>query len=577
MRLTPLWLLTGLVLPLVLATTPTVATGAPAKPQPPVVLGPGGDGFLATMPDGRIDMIYARKTSNGMEVVRKRTADNGHTWSSPESLYALNPADFGARLPWATLPLVTRDGQLQLFFMVERGSGSNPAVDDFIDLWQVCSRRLPSSWSPHQCIFKGYVGSLNGVTQLRSGRIVLPFAYWLGGQPAGPPYGNNIVTTVYSDDGGNTWRQSPAQLKAPCSANHNSDNLGAIEPTILQLNDGRVWMLIRTQTGFLYESFSRDGANWSAPTPSRFRSSDSPSWLLRLADQRIVLFWNNCENTSRIDGKGVYTNRDALHAAISADEGKTWQGHREVYRDPLRNQSLPKNGDRGAAYPYPTATKDGRILMITGQGDGRRNLVLVDPAWLEATSAEDDFSHGLDGWSVFKSFGPADNWWRDRVQGAELVDHPTKAGAKALHVRRPDAKDGDGAVWNFSSGPHGQASIRLQLQPGCQGVGIGLADRFIQPTDSAGERQQLFHLTIGRDNRLPDGATLTPGQWYTLALRWDLGKNVCQVLLDNRQVGVLTPLNADSRSPGPCYLRLRSTAPGVDNAGMLVEWVRANT
>jgi len=33
--------------------------------------------------------------------------------------------------------------------------------------------------------------------------------------------------------------------------------LRAVEPTILQLKDGRVWMLIRTQTGWLYESFPR--------------------------------------------------------------------------------------------------------------------------------------------------------------------------------------------------------------------------------------------------------------------------------------------------------------------------------
>ena len=398
----------------------------------------------------------------------------------------------------------------------------------------------------------------------------------MGGETAGPPTGCNVTTTVYSDDGGDTWRQSPAKLTTPCYANYNGSNDGAIEPTILQLGDGRAWMLIRTQTGRLYESFSTDGANWSDAQPSQFHSSDSPAWLTRLRDKRIVLFWNNCENTSRVDGQGVYTNRDALHAAISSDDGKTWRGYREIYRDPLRNQSPPKSGDRGTAYPYPTATQDGNILLISGQGEGRRNLLLVDPNWLEATHAEDDFSHGLDAWSVFKSFGPATNWWRDRIQGAELVDHPTKAGAKVLHVRRPDEKQGDGAVWNFPAGRRGKVEVSLLLQAGFKGGSIALADRFIQPTDSVGEAQNLFLLPIGSDDRLPDGTTLAPGERYTLALSWDLDTKRCQVMLGDRHAGPLALLNNDPTSPGACYLRFRSTAPSVDAAGMLIEWVRAD-
>ena len=118
-------------------------------------------------------------------------------------------------------------------------------------------------------------------------RIVVPFAYWVGGRPSAPPTGSNITTTVYSDDDGRTWRQSPAKLTAPCYEGYNGSNYGACEPTILELADGRVWMLIRTQTGRLYESFSPDGAEWSQPEPSRFCSSNSPGWLLRLPDRRI--------------------------------------------------------------------------------------------------------------------------------------------------------------------------------------------------------------------------------------------------------------------------------------------------
>lgn len=537
------------------------------KPQPPTVVGPAEYSFPVSLSDGSVGIISSRATNAGPEVVCKRTTDNGQTWSAPETVYKMEPKNLGT-----PLPLVTRDGRLQLFWTVARGRGAI-AVDYFIDIWQAHSVAGTDKWTHPQRIFEGYVGSINGWTQLANGRIVLPFAYWVGGRPEGPPTGANITTVVYSDDGGRSWRRSPAKLTAPCYQGYNGSNYGACEPTILQLGDGRVWMLIRTQTGRLYESFSRDGALWPEPKPSRFCSSDSPAWLLRLPDRRIVLVWNNCENTSRINGAGVYTNRDALHAAISADEGRSWHGYREVFRDPLRNQSPPKTGDRGTAYPYAAATKDGTILMITGQGGGRRIILRIDPRWLDETHAEDDFSGGLDGWCVFKAFGQPVHWWRDRVQGPQLVNHPDKPGAKVLHVRRPDERDGDGAVWNFPLGRKGNVTLRLHLQQGFGGGSVALADRFIQPNDDVGEKKSLFTLPIGADARLPAELTLKPKQWHTLALHWDLDNRHCQVLVDGRQACVLT--SPREASPGVSYLRLRSTAQTKDTAGMLIESVQA--
>ena len=567
----------GLVI--LLTTVTMLAAGEQDKPRAPVILS-AADGRppLVAMPDGGLSMIFARKTPSGMEVTCKRTTDNGRSWSAPETLCTMISKEFGTKSAWLMPPLLSRDGRLQLFWMVERGSGHRDGVDYFIDVVHAHSLQSLTAWSPPQRIFEGYVGSINGVTQLKSGRIVLPFAYWLAGVAQGPPFGSNATTSVYSDDHGDTWNRSPAKLIAPCYTGYNGGGCGAIEPTILELNDGRVWMLIRTQTGLLYESFSTDGANWSDAKPTRFYSSDSPAWLMRLPDKRIVLLWNNCENTSRIDGEGVYTTRDALHAAISSDEGATWRGYREVYLDPLRNQSPPKEGDRGTAYPYAAAASDGNILMISGQGDGRQNIVSIDPDWLEETHHEDDFSHGLGGWSVFKSFGPATGWWRDRVQGPQLVNHPTKSGVKVLHICRPDEKDGDEAVWNFPVGRKGKVELSLLLKPGSQGVSLALADRYIQPSDGVGDEKVLFCLPIGTDGRVISGTSvLNKGRWHTFTMNWEMDEHLCRVLVDGQPAGVLTMRNADSASPGPSYLRLRSTAQQTDTAGMLVEWVRARS
>jgi len=544
----------------------TCSAGEEAGPQPPVVLGNAAGSMLVTTPDGAVDMISVRTVDSNREVARRRSSDNGATWSEPDTVLKLESEGFGD-----PLPLLTKGGELQLFWMVSRRTGGRPGVDYFIDIWNSHSSAGQSEWSSLQRIFEGYVGSINGMTQLASGRIVVPFAYWVGGRPSSPPTGSNITTTVYSDDDGRSWRQSAAKLTAPCYADYNGANYGACEPTILQLADGRVWMLIRTQTGRLYESFSPDGAEWSEPKPSRFLSSDSPGWLVRLPDRRIVLLWNNCENTSRINGKGVYTNRDALHAAVSDNEGKTWHGYREICRDPFRNESPPKRGDRGTAYPYAVATGDGMILSVTGQGHGRRNLLRIDPRWLDETEQEEDFSRGLDGWSVFTSFDEPVYWWRDRKQGARLVDHPTRNDAKCLHVRRADDKPPDGAVWNFPAGRQGRLTLSLMLGEGFAGASIALTDRFIQPTDDAGEKKVLFSLPIAPDGRLPGGTRLETGRWRTVELAWDLEAGQCRVLIEGEQAAALA--QSSDHGAGVSYLRLRSMAETIDPAGFLVERV----
>jgi hypothetical protein len=282
---------------------------------------------------------------------------------------------------------------------------------------------------------------------------------------------------------------------------------------------------------------------------------------VRLPDDRIVVFWNNAEHCQRVGKDGVYSGRDALHAAISSDEGKTWRGFREVYCDPTRNGSPPKDGDRGTAYPHATVTKDGKILLVSGQGADRRHRLLIDPDWLLETTQTERFDNH-DAWHVFKGFGPAKRFWRDRVQGPQLIAHPDRPGARVLHIRRPDERDADGAVWNFPAGHAGTLTLRLRVEKDFGGGQISLTDRFFDSCDDAGEKQAAF--------AYPIGTNLQASQWHTLELSWD--QTQCAVTLDGQPAGTLA-----SRAPAPdglSYLRLRSTATAVDNAGFLVESVK---
>jgi hypothetical protein len=537
---------------------------------PPVVILPnhlGND--LIILPDGSWESYPIRVENGRNTLTRRRSNDYGRTWSEPEELVQLP-------VQGVLMALLDRRLEVQLFLLVQRleGAGKKIATEEFNDIWQLRSSSGRTQWSKPRRIFPGYVGSLQGAIQLKSGRILVPFAWWIPGRVLGPPAGPHYSTTIYSDDDGETWTLSPAKITAPCYDGYNGESFGAVEPMLLELRDGRIWMLIRTQTGFLYESFSKGGINWSEAWPTRFRSPDAPCFLLRLHDQSIALIWNQCEVPPRVQGEGVYGGRDVLHGAISKDEGKTWRGFREVYRDPLRNASPPAWGDRGTAYPFGVVAKDARIALVTGQGEGRRSLVLIEPGWLLETEAFDDFSHGLEEWSVYKPFGPAKRWWRDREQGAQLIENPTRPGTKVLHLSKKDDKAADGAVWNFPSGRKGTLTVRAQFRKGFQGAVIVLLDRFIDPTDDSVPEKSIVYLPVDSEGRTVQNKSLALEQWQTLELAWDLGKKECWLHVDGRKLCQL-PLNAYS-SEGVNYLQLRSRASSIDNRGFLIESVKVS-
>lgn len=413
--------------------------------------------------------------------------------------------------------------------------------------------------------WRGYNGSQMEYQRLRGGRILVPHGSMIPHAKAVPPTGRHETVVEYSDDGGKTWRLSESRLTSPCYEGFNGSNEGACEPCFEELGDGRVWMLMRTQAGCLYGSFSADGGTtWSPAAPTRFRTSTGPANLLRLHDGRLVLTWNHCELPPRHEGEGVYGGRDALHIAISDDDGMSWRGFREIYLDHRRNDNPASNGDRGTAYPLGAYTADGTIVILAGQGEGGRNPILIDPDWITETTAETDFRHGLAQWSVYQHTGPAKRWWRAREVGCELIETPGEDGSKSLRVRKSDGKEPDTAVWNFPNGWSGELTARILLPAGSQGAVIALNDRFFDPSNPLGEDRAVFRLDL-KPGDVP------PGAWQDLSLRWDLGQGTCECRLGDRLIATL-PI-ATTTLNGISYLRLRSAATTPDPHGLVVRRV----
>ena len=222
----------------------------------------------------------------------------------------------------------------------------------------------------------------------------------------------NGCGVYYSDNSGLTWIKSNQVNTPPHKAEgfHKGRrwNHGAVEPSVVELKDGRTWMLIRTAQDNLYESFSENkGETWSVPVPSRFYSTITMSTIQRLQNGSLLLIWNNTTPLPEVEHSGdywedVFTNRDALHAAISDDDGKTWKGFREIYLNPLRNDSLMATSfgtmgslDRSVHQSELIELDEDKVLISIGQHPKFRKILVLDLNWLYEKERFEYFSNGL--------------------------------------------------------------------------------------------------------------------------------------------------------------------------------------
>lgn len=266
------------------------------------VLGPA----LAKLADGAVMSVYSAPNSYGSPpgttyIAYRVTRDGGKTWESEREI--TRHPDCQASHPTV---LRTRDGVIRVFYLgfkKHEWKDGNPTANEQSDIWTIESADGGRTWSNHQKIFAGYSGATNGACESRDGHIIVPYSHYVSN-----PGRLNARTSV-SSDGGKTWRLSNA-----IDIGGAGDHEGAVEPVVIELKDGRLWMLIRTSRGQFWESFSTDGGlTWSAAVATAIESTHAPGHLARLADGRLALVWNP-----------KHTGRRELHVALSADDGRTW-------------------------------------------------------------------------------------------------------------------------------------------------------------------------------------------------------------------------------------------------------------
>lgn len=419
------------------------------------------------------------------------------------------------------------------------------------------------------------------------------------------------ASTAYSDDDGRTWTRTdlePVKGVAPLAPGDRRPHWfnDGCEPTFAELADGSVLLCVRTSgpNAAFYRS-TDGGASWGEgkPDPAFWQANTMP-YFFRLKDGRLLFIWNNTaplptrdaaeypelgESEKNGTWESVFTNRDALHAAISEDDGKTWKGFREIILNEIRNAgdfrelgNFPgEEVDKSVHQTQALELPGGKVLLALGQNAAARRLVVFDPDWLLETSREDDFRHGLGGLSnhlYVKSLsgswygrGWAGHCAWNRLPGATLVrdpytDNPPPGGKRSVRevlqlCRIADPRlvsDRQGIVWNFPAARKGVVTLDCRVDG--EGFRLTLADHWMNPCDETGPGLSPFSLPVD----LP--ALRAPG-WHALAVAWDCDTAKAVLSVDGVRVSE-HPLASAPRF-GLSYLHLQTLAEKADPKGTL--------
>jgi sialidase-1 len=282
------------------------------------------------------------------DIVRLESFDGGDTWQNQQMVIAREPGETATYSPtFCRLKngkLMFRYERLHHFVKDEPWRLSSYAVFTEDECETFSDPVVIVDNSPHLC------GSQGDIRQLSTGRIIIPTCYMEGDalQDDGEglaPSNTSKAGAVYSDDDGQTWQVCDGFIYLPMR--------GAMEPKIEELKDGRLLMVMRTQLGSVFQSFSEDGGStWSNAQTTGLQSPESCPGLIRIPQTGdLMLIWNDSPYRPKFDHYGI---RSPLAVAISKDDGRTWLPSKNIEHDPEWE------------FTNPTAivTQDGTMMIL---------------------------------------------------------------------------------------------------------------------------------------------------------------------------------------------------------------------
>lgn len=304
------------------------------------------EGAVLPLNDGRLLFAITEFQGGGSDfsaahIVGRTSEDGGRTWG-PKRVLQENVGE--RNVMSASLHRMAEGGphagEIAFFYLVKHSHSDLDVYARFsTDEAETFGEPILVSDVP------GYhVMNNDRVTQLNTGRLLAPVA-----STADVGSVNHFVSYCFlSDDGGRTWRKGAGEVDYA--------KRGAMEPEVIEMDDGRVLMTFRTQLGHIGQAISKDGGDtWGEPASWGVRAPEAPATLREIPDTGDwLLVWND----TYVEGAGHGGKRRPLNTAISPDEGKTWH-HQRVLDDSEEH-----------TYAYTSLTfHDGRALLSYYVGD----------------------------------------------------------------------------------------------------------------------------------------------------------------------------------------------------------------
>ena len=354
-----------------------------------ILVQPVADGdLLATWTSERLDPQWLR-------VAYSRSADGGKTWTIPQYLDGHGLGD-GHSAAWQ-VPIVAPSGRIYIVYTYSYGRTSPMfggfrwrTSDDHGRTWSapvdldnalpLTEYDTPDSSPMWICCAGAHIG--------QNGEVLLAYTHWANNEaiPGGATSNlkerssqievmriNNLADNPELNDLDITWYHQPVTVP------HVSikDASFAQEPYLVNLPDGRIFMIIRTNRGEAWYSVSSDGgASWREAEPLRYQDGGdilkqpaSPCPVFALDRGDFVFLYNN--NDGYVFGaKSTWTIENRRPAYIARGEFRPdahqpiWWSKPHLFID---NDAVPwgppgRGRLEAATYPSFTELKEERIL-----------------------------------------------------------------------------------------------------------------------------------------------------------------------------------------------------------------------